>query len=133
VGIDGIFLGAPTSGTYYDMAQVNAGNFVPVLPDAVHFLIPYSPQNQFLHQEIGRNNYQLPGTTTHNLSLEKGFGLGPKLENAHVILRAEASNLFNHNDGSQPSTNLLLAGDGYLQGGRQETNRTLVLWGKIQF
>ena len=135
VGVDGIYLGASTSGTYYDLTQVNVtGNLVPVLPSQVHFLIPSSPQNQFLNQEIGRDNYQLPGTTIHNMALEKGFGLAPKhFETLHVILRAEAQNLFNHNDGSQPDLNLLDAGATYLQPGRQETNRTLILWAKVLF
>ncbi len=134
VAVDGYYLGA-TSGTYYDLTQANTtGNLVPVLPSQAHFLIPNSPQNQFLHQEIGRNNYQLPGTTIHNMALEKGFGVTPKhLETLRITLRAEAQNLFNHNDGSQPDLNLLDAGSSYLQPGRQETNRTLILWAKVLF
>lgn len=134
VGIDGYYVGG-TQGAYYDLAQANSsGALVPVNPSAVHFLVPYGPQNQFLHQELGRNSYQLPGTTTHNLALEKGFGLGAlHLERGRFILRAEAQNVFNHNDGAQPDTDTLDAGDGFLTPGRQQTNRVLVLWGKLQF
>jgi outer membrane receptor protein involved in Fe transport len=134
VGIDGAYLGA-TQGQYYDLSQANTtGAIVPVNPGSVRFIVPYGPQNQFLHQEIGRNSYQLPGTTTHNLALEKGFGLGAfHLERGRFILRAEAQNVFNHNDGAQPDTDTLDAGQSFLTPGRQETNRTLVLWGKIQF
>ncbi len=139
VGIDGAYLGA-TPGQYYDLTQANVGGpggtgaIVPVNPSQVHFIVPYGPQNQFLKQEIGRNSYQLPGTTTHNMALEKGFGLAYlHFERGTFIFRAEAQNVFNHNDGSQPDLNLLDAGTSYLTPGRQQTNRTLVLWGKLQF
>jgi outer membrane receptor protein involved in Fe transport len=135
VGIDGQYLKGATTGTYYDLTQANTtGALVPVQSSQVRFLVPYGPQNQFLHQEIGRNSYQLPGTTTHNLALEKGFGLSYlHLERGTFIFRAEAQNVFNHNDGGQPDTDTLDAGAGFLSPSRTGSSRTVVLWGKLQF
>jgi outer membrane receptor protein involved in Fe transport len=134
VGIDGTYVGG-TPGTYYDLSQANTtGAVVPVNPGSVRFLVPYGPQNQFLHQELGRNSYQLPGTTTHNLSLEKGFGLSYlHFERGTLVFRAEGQNIFNHNDGNQPDTDTLDAGAGFLAPSKQTTNRTLILWAKLQF
>ena len=135
VGIDGIYLGAASSGTYYDLGQLNTtGAVVPVNPSQVHFLVPYGPNNEFLHQEIGRNSYQLPGNTTHNLALEKGIGMSYlHFERGTVILRAEAQNVFNHNDGAVSDTDVLDSSAGFLTPSRVESNRTLILWAKIQF
>jgi len=135
VGIDGYFVKG-TPGTLYDRAQYNtAHTLVPVTPDQVHFLVPYGPNNQYLTQEIGRNSYQLPGNTTHNLSLEKGTGLSYfHLDRGNLILRAEAQNLFNHNDRLVGDTSVLDAGQGFLTPSKSSSSfRTLVLWAKIQF
>ena len=140
VGIDGRYVGG-TTGTYYDLAANNTqtdskGNpiLTPVTASQVHFLVPYSPQNQFLNQEIGRNSYQLPGSTTHNVAVEKGIGMSYlHFERGTFILRAEASNVFNHNDGAQPDTSVLNAGQGFLAPGRGGAGRNVVLWAKIQF
>jgi outer membrane receptor protein involved in Fe transport len=142
VGVDGHFLGG-TTGAYYDMAQYNStGDLVTVTPDQVHFLVPYGPANQYLHQEIGRNSYQLPGTTTHNLALEKGVGLSYlHFERGTLLLRAEAQNVFNHNDSTVGDTDVLDAGpNGFLTPSRASanvnqslSNRNLILWAKIQF
>ena len=134
VGIDGAYVSG-TPGTYYDLAANNATNaLTPVSTDQVHFIVPNGQQNQFLQQETGRNTYQLPGTTTHNLALEKGFGAHYlHLDRGNFIIRGEAQNVFNHNDGGQPSTDTLNAGIGFLTPSRAQSNRTLVLWGKFQF
>lgn len=132
VGVDGALIGA-TPGLYYDVASLNspAGNLVPVQASQVHFLLPYFPNNSYLHQEIGRNSFLQPGTTTHNIALEKGFDFHEK---ATLILRAEAQNIANHNDATIGDTSVSDAGDsGFLQTGRVNTARTVVLWGKLQF
>jgi outer membrane receptor protein involved in Fe transport len=136
VGIDGYFVGG-TPGVYYDLAANNATNALnPVSVSSVHFLVPYFPNNSYLHQEIGRNSYELPGTTQWNMALEKGFAVK---ERARFILRAEAQNLFNHNDLAVGDTDVLDAGAGFLTPSRTASpaiganQRTLVLWGKFEF
>jgi outer membrane receptor protein involved in Fe transport len=87
-GIDGVYLGAPTPGQYFDLAAVNApvATFVPVTPDQVHWLIPFGPQ--FVPQEIGRNSYRNPGTTVWNMALQKDIPAPwTHLENAAFNLR----------------------------------------------
>jgi outer membrane receptor protein involved in Fe transport len=139
VGIDGAFLGTgATRGVYYDLAANNASNALnPVSISSVHFLVPYFPNNSYLHQEIGRNSYELPGTTQWNFALEKGFDVR---ERARFIVRAEAQNVFNHNDLFVGDTDVLDAGpSGFLQPSRTASpaignnQRTLVLWGKFEF
>jgi outer membrane receptor protein involved in Fe transport len=138
VGIDGRFVGG-TSGVYYDLGQNNTDNsLVPITANQVHFLVPYFPLNQFLHQEIGRNSYQLPGNTTHNLAIEKGIGLSYlHFPQGQLTLRGEASNVFNHNDNNVSDTNVLDAAAGFLTPSRTNpnlvSNRNLILWGKLQF
>jgi outer membrane receptor protein involved in Fe transport len=134
VGIDGAFVGG-TPGAYYDLGQNNTNNsLVPVTANQVRFLVPYFPLNQYLHQEIGRNSYQLPGNTTHNLAIEKGFGLSYlHFSRGQITLRGEASNVFNHNDNGVGDTDVLDASVGFLTPARNGTNRNLVLWAKLQF
>jgi len=134
VGIDGTFVGG-TPGVYYDLGQLNTtGNYATVTADQVHFLVPYFPLNQYLHQEIGRNSYQVPGTTTHNLAIEKGFGLSYlHFSRGQITLRGEASNVFNHNDNGVGDTDVLDASAGFLTPARNGSNRNLILWGKLQF
>jgi outer membrane receptor protein involved in Fe transport len=134
VGIDGIYVGG-TPGTYYDLGQLNTtGNVAIVTPNQVRFLVPYGPLNQYLHQEIGRNSYQLPGNTTHNLALEKGFDLAPvHFERGTFIVRAEAQNVFNHNDSSVGDTDTLDASAGFLTPSRSGSNRTVIIWAKFVF
>ncbi len=138
VGIDGHFVGG-TRGTFYDAATAlnGSGALVPVSASAVHFLVPYFPNNAYLSQEIGRNSYLQPGNTTNNLSLEKGFGFR---ERGTFILRAEAQNIANHNDLIVGDTDVLDAGaGGFLQPSRSyspsigNNQRTLVLWAKFEF
>ena len=131
VGIDGHFVKG-TPGVYYDMAANNAsGALNPVSLNQVHFLVPYFPNNAFLTQEIGRNSFQLPGTTTNNVSLEKGFDFR---ERGTLILRAEAQNVANHDDSGVGDTSVTDAGAGFLTPARLSTNnRNLVLWAKFEF
>jgi outer membrane receptor protein involved in Fe transport len=139
-GIDGSFLGGAT-GTYYDIAALNGpGTFVPVTANQVHFLVPYGPANQYLHSEVGRNSFLNPGSTTHNLALEKGFSV-PRFERGKFVFRAEATNIFNHNDRSYQDTDVLDFGapDLYPTSlntdnlARVDSQRTLVLWAKFVF
>lgn len=134
VGIDGTYLGA-TAGTYYDMGQFNSANaLVQVDPTQVHFLVPYFPDNSYLHQEIGRNSYQLPGITTWNMAVEKGIGMSYlHFSQGTIILRAEAQDVFNHNDGTVGDTSVLDAQNGFLTVTRMATNRVVNLWAKIVF
>ncbi len=138
VGIDGHFVGG-TNGTFYDAATAlnGSGALVPVGASAVHFLVPYFPNNAYLSQEIGRNSYQQPGNTTNNLALEKGVDFH---ERGTLLLRAEAQNIANHNDLIVGDTDVLDAGaGGFLQPARAyspsigSNQRTLVLWAKFQF
>lgn len=136
-GIDGIYLGAPTSGQYFDLAALNGpGTVVPVTPDQVHWLIPYGPQ--FVPQEIGRNSYRNPGTTVWNMALQKDIpARWTHLESAAFNLRCEASNVGNHNDVGILDTNLLHinSGNTYLNPAtkRLSTARNVRFWAKFTF
>jgi hypothetical protein len=73
-GIDGHFVGG-TPGVYYDVAAFNgSGALNPVASSNVHWLVPYGPANQFLHQEIGRNSFANPAfnSTTWRWKRELG-------------------------------------------------------------
>ena len=141
VGEDGHFIGG-TTGVYYDRAVYNATKtLTPINASAVHFLVPYTPNNALVSQEIGRNSYLEPGTTTNNVSLEKGFDFH---ERGTLILRAEAQNIGNHDDRFVGETNMsvLNAGSlGFLQSSRNTNDtgdggsgvRSLVLWAKFEF
>ena len=141
-GIDGALVGL-NPGTYYDVAELNTiGNGLPVTASQVHFLVPYDPDNKYLTASVGRGTYQNPGATTHNLALQKGFSPGFKhLELAQFVIRAEATNLFNHNDRTYLDTNVTDFGPADLYPtslntdslAREDTQRTLVLWGKFVF
>jgi hypothetical protein len=74
-GIDGHFVGG-TPGVYYDVAAFNgSGALNPVLSSNVHWLVPYGPANQFLHQEIGRNSFANPGLQLHTWLWKREFGI----------------------------------------------------------
>ena len=124
-------------GVFYDLsANNNTGALTPVSVSSVHFLVPHDPDNSYLHQAIGRNAFALPGTTQWNFAAEKGFDIK---ERARFIIRAEAQNVFNHNDLAIGDTDVLDAGAGFLDTSRTaapaigSNQRTLVLWGKIEF
>ena len=126
-----------TSGSLLRPAANATNALNPVSISSVHFIIPYFPDNSFLHQEIGRNSFVLPGTTQWNFAAEKGFDIK---ERARFIVRAEAQNVFNHNDLTIGDTDTLdVNGFGYLEPSRTaapaigSNQRTLVLWGKIEF
>jgi len=136
-GIDGSFVGG-TPGTYYDLAANNATNALNVVsPSSVHWLVPYGPANQFLHQEIGRNSYANPGLQFYDLALEKGIGLAYlHLERGQLILRAEVQDIGNHNNVGPLDTNVLDIGTGNYfnrQNAIEDAGRTMVLWAKIAF
>jgi outer membrane receptor protein involved in Fe transport len=136
-GIDGHFNGG-TPGVYYDEAAFNAtGALNPVSPSNVHWLIPYGPANQFLHQEIGRNSFLNPGLQFNNIALEKGIGLSYlHLERGRLILRAEVQNIGNHNNVGPLDTNVLDIGNGNFfnrQNALEDPGRQMVLWAKIAF
>ncbi len=131
IGIDGSFVAGGTPGVYYDLGANNLTNALnPVSPSQVHFLVPSFRNNQFLHQEIGRNSFQQPGFTTNNISLEKGFDIR---ERGTFILRGEAQNIANHNDTTFGDQNVLDVNQGYLTPSRPNGNRSLVLWAKFEF
>jgi outer membrane receptor protein involved in Fe transport len=136
-GIDGQFVGG-TTGTYYDMAAFNAsGALNPVTASTVHWLIPYDLNNQFLHQEIGRNSFRNPGLQFHNLALEKGVGLSYlHLERGQLILRAEVQNIGNHNNIGPLDTSVTDIGNGNFlnrKNATEDPGRNMVLWAKIVF
>ncbi len=145
-GIDGTFVGG-TPGVYYDVAAaVNGdGSLNPVDPSTVHWLIPYQPFNQNLHQEIGRNSFENPGTTTTNIAVEKGIGASYlHLDRGRFVVRAEAQNIANHNDvGILDTATTDIGSSNFLNhnNARVAANstapvtagRTLVLWGKFIF
>lgn len=107
--IDGGNLDPTLAGTYYDSAAAlnGGGSLNPVEPGSVRWLIPYQPLNQNLHQEIGRNSFENPGSTTNNIAVEKGFGTKYlHLDRGAFIIRAEVQNIGNHNDVGILDTNV---------------------------
>lgn len=137
-GIDGALLSSGTPGVYYDIAANNAtGALNPVSPSSVHWLVPYGPANQYLSREIGRNSFSNPGTLNTDLAVEKGIGLSYfHFERGTLNLRAELSNIANHNNVGVLDTDVLDIGNGnYLnrQNALEDTNRRLILWGKVRF
>ena len=137
-GIDGVYLGAPTPGQYYDVAALNAPvpTVVPVTADQVHWLIPFGPQ--FVPQEIGRNSFRNPGSTVWNIAVQKDIpARWTHRENAAFNLRCEASDVGNHNDVGVLDTNLLHinSGNSYLNPAtkRLSTARNVRFWAKYTF
>ena len=136
VGIDGSYIGA-TPGTLYDLSQNNStGAVVTVTPQQVHFIVQPSATGDptALAHTVGRDSYLTPGTTTNSMALEKGIGLSYfHLERGSLVLRAEAQNVFNHNDSVTSDSDPLDAGVGFLSPSRTASNRVVVLWAKIKF
>ena len=135
-GIDGYFVGG-TPGVYYDIAANNgpSGALNVVNASQVHWLVPHDPTNQLLPQTIGRNSFSNPGYWNTDLAVEKGIGL---LHSDRVVfsLRAEASDIANHNNVGVLDTDVLDIGNGNYfnrQNALEDTNRQLILWGKVRF
>ena len=141
---------AATTGVYYDLPSAvhpasGTPALVPVIPTSVHWLIPFQPENQFLHQEIGRNSFSNPGSTTNNIAAEKGFGTSYlHFDRGTFILRAELNNIANHNDvgildtriRDIGTTNFLNRSNARLSsppGAPFNYGRNLILWGKFVF
>ena len=143
-GIDGHFVGGKT-GVYYDLptAFYGSGNLVPVTASQVHWLVPYGPQNQFLHQEIGRNSFSNPGLQYHNIAVEKGIGMSYfHLERGRLVLRAEVNNIANHNNVGPLDVSVLDIGSSTFMnksnarqgsGDAQSQGRQMFLWAKFVF
>jgi hypothetical protein len=146
--IDGGNLDPTLAGTYYDVASALnsvAGTLNPVAPGSVRWLIPYQPLNQNLHQEIGRNSFENPGSTTNNIAVEKGFGTKYlHLDRGAFIIRAEVQNIGNHNDVGILDTNVADIGSpNFLNRSNARIavppnapfsyGRNIVLWGKFTF
>ncbi len=142
-GIDGHFLKGGTTGVYYDVASAINGSpskLNIVQPGAVHFLIPYQPNNEFLTQELSRNSFKNPGTTLNNISVQKGFGMAfLHFDRGQFLLRAEARNVGNHNDVGILDANVRDIGSSFLdvssarRSGGPTGNRQIVLWAKVVF
>lgn len=145
--IDGGNLDPSLAGTYYDVAAALNGNgdLNPVDPGSVRWLIPYQPLDQNLHQEIGRNSFENPGSTTNDIAVEKGFGTKYlHLDRGAFIIRAEVQNIGNHNDVGILDTNVADIGSpNFLNRSNARIaspptapfnyGRTMVLWGKFTF
>lgn len=136
-GIDGAFVGG-VAGTYYDMAANNVSNaLTPVSASNVHWLIPYMPTNKYLLQEIGRNSFLNNGQWNTNWALQKGFGLtSGRFERVRMVLRAEASDVFNHNNYGIVDTDVLDIGtNSFLNkfNSKSDTGRNVNLWAKVVF
>jgi hypothetical protein len=143
IGMDGYVLGctaAPGQGFFDYGANDDSGACNQVTPANVHWLVPYPYTATNVTQEIGRNNFENPGYWGENWGLQKGFGLHiPKMENSAIQLRAEAQNVFNHNNVGVLDTDLLDAapgaGDPYLNknSARFDDERQLRFWMKFVF
>jgi len=135
--IDAVFIDAPAPGTYYDLNQLNAtGNEVTVDPSTQHWTIPFGPQ--FLRQEIGRNSFKNPGTTLWNVAVQKDFPVRwfHSEEASALQLRAEATDVGNHNDVNPVDINLLQVGTSNflnVPNARASTARNLRFWAKFAF
>ena len=147
-GIDGYYLQpytdangnvtTPTPGVYYDLAANNQnGTLNVVTPDQVHWLVPDGGA-EIVPFEIGRNSFRNPGTTNWNVAVEKDIPAPwMHVESAAFQLRAEAQDVFNHNDVGILDTNILHIGSGnsYLNSDqkRVSTARNLRFWAKLSF
>jgi hypothetical protein len=90
--------------------------------------------------EIGRNSFRNPGYWNENWALQKSFRLHiPRMEASALQLRAEAQNVFNHNNVDVLDTDLLDAapgpGDPFMNRNtaRFDDNRQVRLWMKFVF
>jgi hypothetical protein len=141
-GIDGALIGG-IPGTYYDLGQNDTnGTNVPVQPSQVHFLIPYPYTPAQMTMEVGRNSFRNPGFYRFDFAAQKSIALPFKhFENSALVLRADAQNVFNHNNVGVLDTNLFdmnvpgTAGNSFLDkpSARFDDNRIVRLWAKYVF
>jgi hypothetical protein len=134
--IDAIYVDANTPGTYYDLNQLNStGTEVIVNPDTQRWTIPFGPQ--FLRQENGRNSFKNPGTTLWNLAVQKDIPISwSRFEGSAFQLRAEVTNVGNHNDVNPLNNNILQVGTSNFMNvpnARASTARNLRFWAKFTF
>lgn len=136
VGIDGIYLGADTTGTYYDLAANNATGAVnQVDPNSVRWLIPYGPE--FTSKAIGRNSFKNPGVLYNDIALEKGIPASfIHFDRGQFVIRCEAQNIANHNNVGLLDVNLLDVGTSSfldIPSVRETNNRNVRFWAKFVF
>lgn len=143
IGMDGYALGctdAPGAGYFDYGANDVSGACNQVDPTQVHWLVPYPYTAIDVAQEIGRNSFQNPGYWGENWALQKSFGLHiSRMENSAFQIRAEAQNVFNHNNIGILNTDLLYAapgpGDPFMNrnDARFDDERQLRFWMKFVF
>jgi outer membrane receptor protein involved in Fe transport len=130
-------------GPLYDMGQANTnGTCVQVAPATVHWVVPgnYTPAQ--VNAEINRNSFRNPGYVMFNFALQKAFDLPIKhLEHSNITLRADAQNVFNHNNVGPLGINIFSInvpgtdGDPFMNkdAARFDDNRIVRLWAKFIF
>ena len=141
-GIDGALIGG-TPGVYYDYGQNNTNNaYIVVQPSKVHFLMPYPYTPTQMMMEVGRNSFRNAGYYRFDMGLQKGIKVPIKhLEDASFVLRADAENVFNHNNVGALDLDMFdiqvpgTPGDAFMNrpSARFDDNRTIRLWGKFVF
>lgn len=143
IGMDGYALGctaAPGEGYYDYGANDVSGACNQVQPGNVHWLVPYPYTAADVSQEIGRDSFENPGYWNENWAIQKSFPVHlPRMENSALQIRAEAQNVFNHNNTGILQTDLLYAapgaGDPFLNRNqaRFDDERQLRFWMKYTF
>jgi outer membrane receptor protein involved in Fe transport len=141
--VSGAILGCPSSTLFYDMGQNNTnGTCVQVDPTTTHWVVPYPYTPAQMLQEIGRNSFRNPGYLMFNFALQKAFDLPIKhLEHSNITLRADAQNVFNHNNVGPLQNNIFdisvpaTPDDPFLNksAARFDDNRVIRLWAKFVF
>jgi hypothetical protein len=139
---DGSFLGC-TKGLLFDVGQINTnGACVPADPSTVHWVVPANYTQAQMNAEIGRNSFRNPGYIMFNFALQKAFDLPIKhLEHSNITLRADAQNVFNHNNVGPLQNNVFdisvpgSDADPFLDksAARFDDNRIIRLWAKFIF
>ena len=113
-----------------------------VQPSKVHFLMPYPYTPTQMMMEVGRNSFRNAGYYRFDMGLQKGIKVPMKhLEDASFVLRADAENVFNHNNVGALDLDMFdiqvpgTPGDAFMNrpSARFDDNRTIRLWGKFVF
>lgn len=95
-----------------------------------------------MNAEISRNSFRNPGYVMFNFALQKAFDLPIKhMEKSNITLRADAQNVFNHNNVGPLQNNILdisvpgSPDDPWLDksAARFDDNRIVRLWVKFIF